>query len=489
MTIQHEQRNPIEMLAEEFIQRRRRGENPTVEQYAVSHPELTDEIRQLFPAIVAMERVKSLVVDSSTRPIELRVDKLEKLGDYRILREIGRGGMGIVYEAEQQSLGRLVAVKVFPQQSLGDSRQLQRFRREARVAALLHHTNIVQVFGVGEQDGLSYYVMQLIRGVSLDRVIEQLRDPPSAAPIADEVRSEADESGTDSVLFTAAAATHAVLGGGFEAWSAPEGQSTCSAPLRLNKKPFIVDADSSWQLVPSEDGSDPHRVSSWRGSSTTVVPHRHSYWQSVAQIGVQVGEALRYAHTHGTLHRDMKPSNLLLDPRGTVWVTDFGVAKAVAQEQISRPGDVVGTLRYMSPEQLEGNCDARSDIYSLGLTLYELITFLPAFGETSENGLIHRKLERDPTPPRRRQPGVPRDLETIVLKAMARDPGRRYQTADELVDDLTRYLEERPIRARRVGPARATLAVESSKSRHCLTQHAPVAGYSRLVRCHKLEVA
>ncbi|NQT16718.1 MAG: protein kinase [Planctomycetes bacterium] len=159
MVHQHEQRNPIEVLAEQFILRRRRGEGQTVDEYASTHPELADEIRRLFPAIIAMEQVKTFVVESGDRPIELRVDKLEQLGDYRILREIGRGGMGIVYEAEQQSLGRLVAVKVFPQQVLGDSRQLQRFRREARVAALLHHTNIVQVFGVGDQDGLSYYVM------------------------------------------------------------------------------------------------------------------------------------------------------------------------------------------------------------------------------------------------------------------------------------------------------------------------------------------
>lgn len=453
MVKQHEQRNPIEVLAEEFIEQRRTGEAPTIKQFAAAHPELTDEIKRLFPAIVAMEQVQSFVVNSNERPIELRVDKLEKLGDYRILREIGRGGMGIVYEAEQQSLGRLVAVKVFPQQVLKDSKKLERFRREARVAALLHHTNIVQVFGAGDQDGLSYYVMQLIRGVSLDRVIDQLRDPASAQPVADTARNEVEQSGQSSALFTAATAARAILGGGFEAWSAPEGQSTCSASLRAIRKSSSVDADGSWQLVASEGGNVPQHVSSVRESSTAVLSHHHSYWQSVAQIGVQVGEALRYAHLHGTLHRDIKPSNLLLDPKGTVWVTDFGVAKAVSQEQISRPGDVVGTLRYMPPEQLAGDSDTRSDIYSLGLTLYELITLRTAFGDTSEDGLVHRKLEKDPVPPRKLQPGVPRDLETIVLKAIARAPGRRYQTAGELVDDLTRFLDGRPVRARRVGPA------------------------------------
>ncbi len=419
MVSQHEQRNPIEVLAEEFVQRHRRGEGPTVEEYAKAHPGLSDEIQRLFPAMVAMEQVKTLVVDSSDRPIELRIDKLEKLGDYRIVREIGRGGMGIVYEAEQQSLGRLVAVKVFPQQILGDSRQLQRFRREARVAALLHHTNIVQVFGVGDQDGLSYYVMQLIRGVSLDRVIDQLADPTSgAAGSIDDtsLRSDTVETGHGSVPFTPTAAASALLGAGLDALGATDGDSSCSGSSR----------------------------------STAVLSCHHPYWRRVAQMGAQVGEALQYAHTHGTLHRDIKPANLLLDPNGTVWVTDFGVAKAVTQEQLSRPGDVLGTLRYMSPEQLEGVCDARSDIYSLGLTLYELIAWRPAFSDSNENGLIHRKLEQDPTLPRKLQPGVPRDLETIVLKAIARDPKRRYQAADQLVDDLTRFLDGRPIRARRV---------------------------------------
>jgi eukaryotic-like serine/threonine-protein kinase len=450
MTNQDEQRNPIEVLAEDFIRQRRQGNEQTVDEYASSHPELADDIRQMFPAIVAMEQVKAGMIESGDRPLELRVDKLKQLGDYRILREIGRGSMGIVYEAEQQSLGRLVAVKVFPQQVIGDSRRLQRFRREARVAALLHHTNIVQVIGVGEQDGLSYYVMQLIRGVSLDRVIDQLRNPMTGEPVTDAAETETDEPTHSSVLFSAAAAAHAVLGRGFEAWSAPEGESTCAASLCPVQQPPGTDRDDSWQLVPIEDGDVPQHVSFTQGPPVDTLPHSRSYWHSIAQIGIQVGEGLRYAHSHGTLHRDIKPSNLLLDPKGTVWITDFGVAKAVSHEQISQPGDIVGTLRYMPPEQLGGDCDARSDLYSLGLTLYELITLCPPFSDTSEDGLIRRKLNGDPTPLRKLQPRVPRDLETIVHKAIARVPDRRYQTADEFVDDLTRFIDGRPIRARRV---------------------------------------
>ncbi|NQT16719.1 MAG: serine/threonine protein kinase, partial [Planctomycetes bacterium] len=292
--------------------------------------------------------------------------------------------------------------------------------------------------------------------MSLDRVIEQLRDPASngGEPVAESAAwSESDEPGQVSVPFTAGEAARAVLNGGFEAWSASHGRSSCSTSSRSIKRSSTVDTDGPSQLAPPEGDDVPQRASSVRKSPATVLPSHHRYWRSVAQIGLQVGEALRYAHTHGTLHRDIKPGNLLLDPKGTVWVTDFGVAKAITQEQLSRTGDVVGTLRYMPPEQLKGDCDARSDIYSLGLTLYELITLCPAFGETGEDGLIRWKLEKNPTRPRKLQPRVPRDLETIVLKAIARDPMRRYGTAGELVDDLTRFLDGRPIRARRVGPA------------------------------------
>ena len=180
MVDQNESRNPVEVLAEEFIERQRKGDQPTIAEYAEAHPELADTINELFPGILVLERVRRHSLSGSPRPVELRVERLEQLGDYRILREIGRGGMGIVYEAEQRSLGRRVAVKVLPHRALGDSLHLERFHREARTAALLHHSNIVQVFGVGEQEGLSYYVMQLIRGVSLDKVIGELRRTENA---------------------------------------------------------------------------------------------------------------------------------------------------------------------------------------------------------------------------------------------------------------------------------------------------------------------
>jgi WD40 repeat protein len=174
-----------------------------------------------------------------------------------------------------------------------------------------------------------------------------------------------------------------------------------------------------------------------------------TYWHSAARVGVQVAGALAYAHQQGVLHRDIKPSNLLLDFQGTVWVTDFGLAKAADEADLTRTGDLVGTLRYMAPERFRGTSDARSDVYALGLTLYELLSLRPAFVGTDRERLIHQVTQSEPPRPSQLDPEVPRDLETIVLKAIDREPSRRYQTAGELAEDLQRFLDDRPIRARR----------------------------------------
>jgi hypothetical protein len=182
--IEDQDRDPLEVLAADFIDRQRNGEHPAISEYTALHPELATEIEELFPTIVAMEQLKAHRESSASGQASLGAVRLERLGDFRILGEIGRGGMGIVYEAFQESLGRHVAVKVLPRQSLLDPKQLERFQREAQTAARLHHSNIVPLFGVGEQDGFHYIVMQLIRGVSLDDVLVKLRQlsKANAAP-------------------------------------------------------------------------------------------------------------------------------------------------------------------------------------------------------------------------------------------------------------------------------------------------------------------
>jgi serine/threonine protein kinase len=412
------EREPLELLAAEYMERLRQGQRPSIEEYAAQHPSLAEEIRELFPTIAVTERLKARQARSDDGRATLGPARLERLGDFRIIREIGRGGMGVVFEAEQESLGRHVAVKVLPRQVLLDEKHLRRFQREARIAANLHHTNIVEVFGVGEQDGFHYYVMQYIRGVGLDAVVPLLakldRSPGALPPLPDTTAAAAaggPENGT------AEAAARQLLGG--EKQSPPDGAGTL-----LPASP------------PASPGGHPG-------------PH---YWQSVARIGLQAADALNYAHSQGTLHRDIKPANLLLDTQGTLWLADFGLAKAAQSDDISLSNDIVGTVRYMAPEQFRGQTDPRSDIYSLGLTLYELLALRSAYQETDHSRLIQHITQGPPATPGSINPGIPRDLETIILKAINHDAAQRYQSAEAMADDLRCFLEDRPILARRVNP-------------------------------------
>ena len=176
------------------------------------------------------------------------------------------------------------------------------------------------------------------------------------------------------------------------------------------------------------------------------------HFSTVARLGIQAAEALEYAHQMGIVHRDIKPSNLMVESGGHLWVTDFGLAQVQSDNKLTMTGDLLGTLRYMSPEQASGRravLDHRTDIYSLGVTLYELATLTPAFAEEDRVKLLHSVLEADPPAPRSINSSIPKDLETIILKATAKEPPDRYDTAQELADDLRRFLNHDPIRARR----------------------------------------
>jgi serine/threonine protein kinase/formylglycine-generating enzyme required for sulfatase activity/Flp pilus assembly protein TadD len=445
--------NPLDQLVEEIVDRHRRGERPSLTEYAAKYPNLAAELRELFPALVMMEDVRPEQREV-TGPFQAREEPDDtsrpvRLGDYRILREVGRGGMGIVYEAEQESLGRHVAIKVLPSHSLLDPQRLSRFQREAKAAARLHHTNIVPVFGVGEADGLHYYVMQFIQGQGLDQVLTELRllryaRPIPEAPIPQPAR-HTQPDGAVSALEVA----HSLWAGTF------------APPSDLHSRATVVPAPpcgeaESGPVATSESRVGPAPVSSTvvhlpgQPDHATLTHSGRSYWQSVARIGVQVAEALAYAHGQGVLHRDIKPSNLLLDTHGTVWVTDLGLAKASDSDDLTHTGDIVGTVRYMAPERFQGQSDPRGDVYSLGLTLYEMLTLRPAFEETDRNKLLKLILHEEPVQPRKLAPDVPRDLETVVLKALAKEPALRYQSATEMAEDLKRFVDDKPVRARRI---------------------------------------
>jgi WD40 repeat protein/serine/threonine protein kinase len=462
-------RDPFEVVAESFMARFRTGEHPSIEEYASRHPELADQIRKLLPALVMVELDMAIDPEpDSNRRRTLLVPtpgQARRLGDYRIIQEIGRGGMGVVYEAEQVSLGRRVALKVLPGHVAGDHLALARFRREAKAAARLHHTNIVPVYEVGSDGDAAYYAMQFVEGQGLDKVIDELarlREPnrqplwpegPGQAPVAaaTRVRKPAPRSVAQSLLTGRFVSEEAMP-------SRDIPQAAVNRPVENAHLPRDPARASDSVLPDAEPAGPDPTMAPWPSavmpgasqlSTVSLSGRRDLFFRSVAQIGRQAAQGLAYAHASGIVHRDIKPSNLLLDHAGVVWIADFGLAK-VEDEGLTQTGDILGTLRYMAPERFRGQADARADVYALGLTLYELLTLRPAFESSDRLELIAEIKNDEPTKPRVVDSRIPRDLETIVLKAIEKDPDARYQSAEEIGKDLSRFLADEPIRARQV---------------------------------------
>jgi serine/threonine-protein kinase len=476
--------NLVAQVVAEWRERLLQGERFEVQEYIAKYPDIANELRELFPAIVLIEDLREhtgdLTGSVSAGAIRVESKTLERLGDFRIIREIGRGGMGIVYEAEQESLGRRVALKVLPAQALLDEHKRERFQREAKAAARMHHTNIVPVYGVGEQDGLYYYVMQFIQGLGLDAILAEIKNlrRASSTTRAGGVSTHSPPMVVRHPDLSAVDVAQSLLSGVFaqapsEQVEAPREVRTGFETVTLTRigPPQAAEEPCEMKLAPEAAhvkqiaktmGVPPRKPPGTSSSAeiteavkkSTLTETVQHYWLSVARIGMQVAEALDYAHSQGVLHRDIKPSNLLLDTHGTVWVTDFGLAKATTEgDDLTHTGDIVGTLRYMAPERFSGISDTRCDIYSLGLTLYEMLVEQPAYDETDRGKLIRQVTTITPPRPRKLNPAVPRDLETIVLKATDREPARRYTTARALADDLKRFVEDKPIKARQASQA------------------------------------
>jgi tetratricopeptide (TPR) repeat protein/tRNA A-37 threonylcarbamoyl transferase component Bud32 len=364
-------------ILDEYLLAIERGEPVSPEDLVARHPDLADELRGYLSGLKKIHQAVAPAADgqaglssSFTGPA-----MSGELGDFRFVRELGRGGMGVVYEAEQISLGRRVALKVLPFSATVDEKQIARFKNEAQAAAQVNHPHIVPVFAIGQHHGVHFFAMQLIGGHSLSELLNQWRDTAESR-----------------------------------------------APAKSSA--------STW----SQTGQMLDRL------------------KTISTIGIQAAEAVHAAHEIGVVHRDIKPSNLLVDEKGKLWVTDFGVARCKTNSNLTETGSVVGTLRYMSPEQAQGQAalvDHRTDVYSLGVTLYELAALRHPLEDVPDVALAIESSRSNYRPPRHWNRSIPPDFENIVLKAMASARDERYATARELAEDLKRFQNGRPILARR----------------------------------------
>ncbi len=425
-------------ILDELLVQAEAGKIADVDGACERHPDLSHAIRHYVRSMQLLHKAAHGHLSGSQdgSRIKLLNAPERQLGDYRLVREIGRGGMGIVYEAEQISLARRVALKILPFAAVLDARQIARFQNEAQAAASLHHPHIVPVYAVGNERGTYYYSMQYIDGQTLEYAVEEIRR-------GSESSLQALNSASRQQVHLRNAPTLVAL----------SDQNRCSSVHRSRQ----VTEDHPEKKKNGSDQSaqqtSPPSTVRMEANATTVHSVRNrDYIRRVAEIGVQAAEALHYAHQHGIVHRDIKPSNLMLDGRGDLWITDFGLALCSSSSSLTRPGDVLGTLRYMSPEQAAGRShliDHRTDIYALGATLYELLTLQATVNADDRLEMLKQIELHQPVQLRRLNSAIPLDLENIVLKALSKNREERYETADELALDLNRFLAGQTPSARR----------------------------------------
>lgn len=393
-------RAEFEILASQFVDELRAGERPSIENYARRYPQHAAAIRESFSVLALLEQTRAQDEAASIRRSMPKKFHFNRLGKCELICEVGRGGMGVVFQARDHDSNHIVAVKLLPWRVNLVPEWQRRFEEEARTTAKLRHRNIVPVFRFGQEHGYCYYVMQFVNGISLDAIIRRFQE-------------------VDGVIYR-------------------------NEIQRMElQKPDGFISNPEIQML-SADASTKPESGDGKGSQLA-----RDSWKSFTQLAIQSAQALRYAHGHGLLHNDIKPGNILLDASGRVWITDFGLSCPIDPSDARATPGLMGTLRYMAPERLLGTGDARSDIYSLGITLYELVTLRPAFRAGSEDELIRLVLEQPPTSPRQLQPNVPKGLETIILNCIAKHPTDRYESTAALLGDLLRFSRDQKVR--RVG--------------------------------------
>ncbi len=378
----------FEDLFSEYLDQLNEGKLLDPDQIRADHPDVGEEL---------LEGLRAFIGFGSED--ERSNGDLGTLGDYTLRRQIGRGGMGVVYAAWENSLDRLVALKVLPSAVASDTRTVSRFVREAQVAGKLHHPNVVSVYGMGLKEQTPFYAMEFVEGETLAHILTRLR------------AAEGTEEEKKRTLLSISRL--------FGKEEEPAGQEEVETPPRK--------------------------------SSLETAEFDLEYYARVAKAFAGVSEGLQHAHAKGVIHRDIKPSNLILDREGRLRILDFGLARLEGQESLTATGDFLGTVLYMSPEQAMARripLDHRTDVYSLGATLYEMLTWQPPFTGKNAQDTLSQIMLRDPESLRKRNPRIPRDLETIVLKCLRKDAADRYGTAEALAQDLRRFARGDPIEAR-----------------------------------------
>ena len=394
----------VDEIMTEELRLQKPGQPIDISDVARRHPDLAVEVRAALKGAQQLARV----AQDSENEREPLPDKIE---GYDIIRVLGRGGMGVVVEAQDIELNRRVAIKVLPRLVSENAEYVARFQREAHAAARLEHPNVIPIYGVGEANGQAYIAMKLVDGHGLDTIVSEIERERSA------VRGEIPR--TDSPNDTGRRVALQI------------------ASERLERP------EHGWEDSPSDSSR-----TNLGEDTVAAFALGATYHRNIAKIGLHVAEALMHAHSQGVLHRDIKPGNILVDRRGQVWVADFGLAKIEESEDVTREGEFVGTLRYMAPEQFQGHAEPRSDTYALGLVLYEMLTLERAIKGNDRAALAYSVLHQDPKKPRTIRPQIPDDLEQIVMKACAKLAEERYRSANALALDLRAYLDGRPIAAR-----------------------------------------
>jgi serine/threonine protein kinase len=432
INLNDEQRKRFASTLEQYLDLIEKGISPDVERLMQEHPDLVDAFKKILPSGQLQDnRKKTNQADRTQQDSKGANAKRRQadeppprqLGEFELLEEIGRGGMGIVFRASQKSLDRTVAVKILLNAATWDNKQIARFQKEAQAAAQLNHPNIVSVYSVGNESETYFYTMPFIDGISLEGAVRRIKQD-----------REFNFEHIVPVESTGFAGSH------------NESEDLYKTSLaRSLLAPSKEQNLESKKLNPSK---------AFNPSRSAKAIRNAGYIRAVVEMIAQAAEALHYAHQHGIVHRDIKPSNLILDRKGNVWITDFGLAMVSGCSGLTGPGDIMGTLKYMSPEQAAGKTnwvDERTDIYSLGVTMYELLTLHPAVEGDDRMAMLKQIQVQTPSSIRKRNPAISRTLENILLKAISKYPEERYPTAAQFAEDLRLFLSSGRSLANRPG--------------------------------------